>query len=79
MVPPISKRPIGRQRKLRIKGCLQDGGSINKRKKKIDGKGKEQEDGGEEKAQDNKGKGNAKEKKRFDTTDRCKKMWKVRP
>jgi hypothetical protein len=62
MVPPISKRPIGRQRKLRIKGCLEDGSSTRKGKKKVDGKGKEQGDGAEEKA---------KEKKRFGTTNRC--------
>ena len=42
MVPPISKRPIGRQRKLRIKGCLEDGGGSSKGKKNLDGKGKEQ-------------------------------------
>jgi hypothetical protein len=73
MEPPISKRPIGRQRKLRIKGCLEDGGTSSKGKKKLDAKGKEQGDGGEEKAQKNGGKGNAKEKKRFGTTNRCKK------
>jgi hypothetical protein len=73
MVPPISKRPIGRQRKLRIKGCLEDGGSSSKGKKKLHDKGKEQDDGGEEKAQKNGVKGKPKEKKRFGTTNRCKK------
>jgi hypothetical protein len=71
-VPPISKRPVGRQRKLRIKGCLEDGGGNNKKKKKVDGKGKEQDYGGEEKAQEDGVKGKEKEKKRFDTTNRCK-------
>jgi hypothetical protein len=61
MVPPISKRPICRQRKLRIKGCLEDGGVSNKGKKKVDGKGKAKDDGDD-----------AKEKKRFGTTNRCK-------
>jgi hypothetical protein len=73
MVPPISKRPIGRQRKLRIKGCLEDGGTSSKGKKKVDGKEKEQGDGGEEKAQKDGVKGKAKEKKRFGTTNRCSK------
>ncbi|CAM0947138.1 unnamed protein product [Alopecurus aequalis] len=72
MVPPISKRPIGRQRKLRIKGCLEDGGGSSKGKKKVDCKGKEQDDGDEEKSQENSVKGKEKEKKRFGTTSRCK-------
>ena len=73
MVPPISRRPIGRQRKLRIKGCLEDRGSSSKGKKKVDGKGKEQVDDDEENTQENGGNGKAKERKRFGTTNRCKK------
>jgi hypothetical protein len=71
MVPPISKRPIGRQRKPRIKGCLEDGGGSSKGKKKVDGTGKEQEDGAKEKTQESGAKGKANEKKSFGTTNRC--------
>jgi hypothetical protein len=63
MVPPISKRPIGRQRKLRIKGCLEDGGGSSKGKKNVDAKGKQPVSGNEEKTN---------EKKRFGTTNKCK-------